>query len=210
MHGRDRIDRRRFVLRTLPACAGACALLKCPEAAASPQAAAAQPQEPRKIHKFDSEMPRKLTYREAFALSYARAFIPFALFMTKRMGRGAALDLLKASAAEQAAAQAAEAVQSVGGKDFSAFKKVLNNPAFGNIWTKEVVQDTDAVYEIRVTECLWAATFRAANAADEGYAAVCHGDYAFASAFNPQLELVRDHTLMQGHAFCNHRYVWTK
>jgi hypothetical protein len=27
--------------------------------------------------------------------------------------------------------------------------------------------------------------------------------------FNPKIKLVRDKTLMQGHEYCNHRYIWT-
>jgi len=37
---------------------------------------------------------------------------------------------------------------------------------------------------------------------------VCHGDYAWAEGFNPDIKLVRDKTLMQGDSICNHRYVW--
>jgi hypothetical protein len=60
---------------------------------------------------------------------------------------------------------------------------------------------------MKVTECLWAKTFREADAADIGYRCICRADYVTAKAFNPKLELVRDKTLMQGHACCNHRYV---
>jgi len=74
--------------------------------------------------------------------------------------------------------------------------------------TFTVAEDTDKVHELRVTECLWAQTFIAAKAGDLGYAGVCFGDYAFAKAFNPSVEMVRDKTLMQGHDGCNHRYLW--
>ncbi len=206
----DSVDRRRFVLQGLPACAAACVFLKTSCVSAVAQPAAGQSQAPPKAHKFDSELPRRITYREAFAMTYGRAFIPLALMITRRLGRDAGLDLLKASATEQAASQALEAAKAVGGTDFAAFKKAMNNPAVANVWTRDVVEDSDSAFEVRVSECLWAATFRDAKAGDEGFAAVCHGDYAFATAFNPRLELVRDRTLMQGHAFCNHRYRWKK
>jgi hypothetical protein len=61
--------------------------------------------------------------------------------------------------------------------------------------------------EIKITECLWAKTFRAANAADIGYATICYSDFAGAVAFNPKMRLVRTKTLMQGHDCCNHRWV---
>ena len=70
----------------------------------------------------------------------------------------------------------------------------------------EIVEDTETAFEVRVTECLWAKTFRDADAADLGYACICHPDYAMAKAFNPKLHMVRDKPLMQGCSHCNHRW----
>ena len=72
----------------------------------------------------------------------------------------------------------------------------------------EILEDTETAFELKVTECIQATVFRDANAADIGYARVCWGDYAWAEGFNPNIKLVRDKTLMQGHDYCNHRYVW--
>jgi hypothetical protein len=46
-----------------------------------------------------------------------------------------------------------------------------------------------------------------AKAGDLGFAAICYGDYNMATGFNPKVRMVRDKTLMQGHAYCNHRYL---
>ena len=32
-------------------------------------------------------------------------------------------------------------------------------------------------------------------------------DYTWPTAFNPRFKMERDHTLMQGHEYCNHRYL---
>jgi len=68
------------------------------------------------------------------------------------------------------------------------------------------VEDSETAHEIRVTECLWAKTFREAGAAAIGYAVVCHGDYAECQAFNPHIRMIRTKTLMQGDDCCNHRW----
>ena len=73
--------------------------------------------------------------------------------------------------------------------------------------TFDIVEDTDTAFEMKVTECLTASTFLSLDAGYIGYAGVCWGDYAWAEGFNPKIKLIRDKTLMQGHAFCNHRYV---
>jgi len=62
--------------------------------------------------------------------------------------------------------------------------------------------------EIRVTECLWAKTFRDAKAGDIGYATICYQDYAMSQGFSSKLKMIRSKTLMQGHDYCNHRWVW--
>lgn len=61
--------------------------------------------------------------------------------------------------------------------------------------------------ELKVSECLWAKTFRGAEAGDLGNALVCDSDYAAAEGFNPKMRMIRSKTLMQGHDCCNHRYV---
>ena len=73
----------------------------------------------------------------------------------------------------------------------------------------EIIEDTDTVFEIRVTDCLAAEAYLPYKAGDIGYAAVCWGDYNWASDFNPKIKLIRDKTLMQGHDCCNHRYIWS-
>jgi hypothetical protein len=65
----------------------------------------------------------------------------------------------------------------------------------------EIVEDTDKAFELKVTECIWAATFLQAKAGEIGYAAVCYGDYAWAEGFKSKIKLIRDKTLMQGPGF---------
>jgi hypothetical protein len=72
----------------------------------------------------------------------------------------------------------------------------------------DIVEDTEEAFEIKVTECLTEDIFRELDAADIGYACVCHADYALPVAFNPKIKMVRDKTLMEGHDCCNHRYIY--
>jgi len=159
-------------------------------------------------HKFDAELPRTPTYRQVFALQY-REFIPLTLYLTKTMGRERALALLKTHITERAVEMGTRASQRPEGNDFTVLKKLFTpgTSAYASALEFEVVESTDTAHEIKVTECLWAKTWLDAGAGEQGFASVCYADYAFAKAFNPGLELVRDKTLMQGHAFCNHRYV---
>ncbi len=62
-------------------------------------------------------------------------------------------------------------------------------------------------FEVKVTECLWATTYRILNAGDLGYILSCCADFAKAERFNPKMRMIRTKTLMQGEPFCNNRYV---
>ena len=98
----------------------------------------------------------------------------------------------------------------LGGNDFATLKKMFHpdSPNFKNILTMTITEDTANVHEIKVTECIFATTFLEAKAGDLGFATICYADYNMASGFNPKVKMVRDKTLMQGHAYCNHRYIF--
>jgi hypothetical protein len=73
---------------------------------------------------------------------------------------------------------------------------------------EQIGEDSENAHEIRVTECVWASVFREAGLDGEiGHAAVCNMDFTWPTAFNPKFKMERDHTLMQGHDYCNHRYI---
>jgi hypothetical protein len=79
---------------------------------------------------------------------------------------------------------------------------------WSNALTSQRIERTPKSYEIKITECLWARTFRDVNAADLGFAAICYGDEAMAAAFDPRLKLTRTKALMNGDDCCHFRWVW--
>jgi hypothetical protein len=120
--------------------------------------------------------------------------------------------MLKKAASEFAAEGIKQALNRLPNNDFATFVNLfVDNPQFKNTFTFDVVEQSNNVFEIKVTECLWAKTVRGLsqpNAAELGYASICYPDYAVAKAFNPKLKMIRDKTLMQGDAYCNHRYIF--
>jgi hypothetical protein len=94
--------------------------------------------------------------------------------------------------------------------DFAAFNASMRDPSYfaKHILTLEIVEDTLQAVEVKVTECLWAKTFREMGAAEIGYRLHCNTDYADCQGFNPKITLTRSKTLMQGDEYCNHRFVW--
>jgi len=155
---------------------------------------------PEKKHKFQEIFSH--TYEEAFRWRY-EYYIKLMLRFAEHLGRDRLIEMIKQAADENRMANASD------NKDFSFEKYICpGDTTYRNMMTWDVVERTDRIYEMRVTECLWTKIFKEFNAEDIGYATVCHGDFADARAAHPKLRLERTKTLMQGHDCCNHRWVF--
>lgn len=155
-------------------------------------------------HKFleDSGM----TYEQVFKLAAGNLFIPVVSELADRVG----MDVIKEASSDAASKRVKEWVETLKKRDLATLAGFFKSPSpiAAHTLTREIIKDTDTVFEMKVTECLWAKTFREANAADLGFNCVCFADYAVTKAFNPKITLIRDKTLMQGHDHCNHKYVF--
>jgi hypothetical protein len=160
------------------------------------------------LHPFDKPMSRPLTYRERFEAEYALHFIPYLKILEQEVGHEQIIETLHKLALQEAEEYARYVVEAKGKNDLSVFKEDYSptTPGMSDILAIEVMEDTDEVYKIRVTECLWAETFRKAGAADYGHAAVCFGDIPFARCVNSQIDLELDGTIMEGKPSCILRY----
>jgi L-2-amino-thiazoline-4-carboxylic acid hydrolase len=194
--------RRVFLARALcaaPLCLGCSKLLAAEQAGAQPKA-------PTSKFLADSGM----TFREVYQFGYM-GFISTMVALGQEIGREKLVDMLK-TAASTAAAEGTRKVAPPPPKNtLAAFMADMTDPKTKRFWdhvlTRTTVEQSENTSEFRITECLWAQTFRDAKAADIGYACICHPDFAAASAFNPKMKLIRTKTLMQGNDCCNHRWV---
>ena len=199
------MKRRQFISTAIPACSLICL--------GSSQFLGASPTETDSIiqeakHKFDKEFGRKLTNRQFFAIQY-REFIELTKAMEKSMGKDKTIEFLKNYTKEKMLVYGQNHAKRSPDNSFRTYVKTFDPVRYQDTLTLEIVENTDTAYELKVTECMWASTFRAAKAGDIGWASVCIGDYTWAEGFNPKIKLVRNKTLMQGNDICNHRYIWT-
>ncbi|HTX79155.1 MAG TPA: L-2-amino-thiazoline-4-carboxylic acid hydrolase [Longilinea sp.] len=155
-------------------------------------------------HKFDNLMKQPLTFREYFGVEFTSQFIPYLRLLEKEIGHDKVIQSLQQLSIQEAEEYAREVTEARGKNDLSIFKENYN-PSTPTL-TLEVLEDTEDVYCIQITECLWADCFRQANAADLGLAAVCSGDAPFARFVNPQIDLDIEGTLMEGKPYCKLRY----
>lgn len=201
---KEQSSRRDFLTKTVPVCAVSCLAANSVFASSPRIGKLLFDQEE---HKFDKEIPG-LTYRRR-AVMRDRSFIRFARFLQGEIGEERVIELIKKHTELRMKEQAKRDLERLGKSDFKSYISIFRDPRLLASLNMEIIEDTDTVFEIRVTDCLAAEAFLPNKAGDIGYAAVCWGDYTWASHFNPKIKLIRDKTLMQGHDCCNHKYIWT-
>jgi len=165
-------------------------------------------QESEEKHKFLENS--NMSYAQIFDFAFMGFFLPIIRNLGSDRGKNEYLEALKL-AAEKAGTQSGQFMAKSSPEiSLAAYTSILKNPDpfWQHALTTEIVEDREKAFEIKVTECLWAKTFREAQAGDIGYATICYQDYAMSQGFSSKLKMIRSKTLMQGHDYCNHRWVW--
>jgi hypothetical protein len=199
------LDRRELLTKRVPACAMAClGLGSLPAVPMLGLKLEAQDQ-----HKWDVPRDMSLSARQRMSMQYNQYF-GLIRTLQSSMEEPALIQLLNRHSEAVGRRSGEQQAREFPDTEFATFVNQFRPPRYGTSLTHEVVEDTEKAFGLRVTECIWAATFREAGLGGEiGHAAVCNMDYYWPTAFNPDFKMERDKTLMQGHDCCNHRYVNT-
>jgi len=153
-----------------------------------------------KQHKFRKNFCQ--TYEDAFIWRF-EYYIDIMRRFSEYLGRENLIEMIKRAVDENNETSAPD------NPEHTLTKYIeYGNDAFKNMMTWEVIEQTDRVYEMKVTECLWAKIFQDSDAADIGYATICYSDFSAARAYHSKLKLERTQTIIQGHDCCNHRWTW--
>jgi hypothetical protein len=207
-------SRREFLLNVFPA--GTLICLECGSMSAWTASQEAQKVVEKK-HKFLDDSG--LTMRETFRFAYLETYIPMMLALADQIGREKLVEMLKEATANYWTQRTRSFAGRLPKRDLEAFRSwdtldpTLDNSEHRNhFWslagTTVTNKDTPKSYEMKVTECLWAQTFREANAGDIGFASICYADEAIAAAFDQRLKLIRTKALMKGDDCCHFRWAW--
>jgi hypothetical protein len=74
----------------------------------------------------------------------------------------------------------------------------------------EVLEATDQTFSFDVTRCRYAEAYREMGLAGIGHLMSCNRDGTFCQGYDPDITLVRDHTIMAGAPRCTFRYSYKK
>jgi hypothetical protein len=198
---------RRRLLLGIPA--GALFCLGCRNASIVPSEEAAQEPAEEK-HKFltDSGM----TVEEVFQFAFTNNLIPLLKSLALEMDQDKFIEALKTASARNTEQMIATMTKDLPSRDFAAFtefsKNIMEEFPYNKALTYEITEATDTTLEFKYTECLFAKTFRDADAADIGYAVLCSPSPMFARAFNENIKLSNPKNLLKGDEVCIERSVF--
>jgi hypothetical protein len=193
---------RRELFSILPAGAAGCLGCMCTARCAA-QAGAQSP-----AHTWTEKSD--MTWEAVFRFAYQANFIPQMKALEGKIGSEKFISMIQEAMDERVKNEPPEA--SSAKHDLASWTAGLETPPplFQHALVYEIVEDTPKAFEVRISKCLWAKTFRDEDAAALGYAAICYPDFGVARGYSPKMKLVRTKTLMQGYEYCNHRYEWSE
>ena len=136
----------------------------------------------------------------------ALAIAPVILALSQRIGRDEALAILL-EVNQQEAFQRGQSMMGTEGQN--GIEELVNEVAGwgeGGVWEMDVIEQTPTTYFFNVTRCPYYEKYRELGLEEFGVGFSCCRDEPFARGFNPQLELVRTKTIMEGADHCDFRY----
>jgi hypothetical protein len=140
----------------------------------------------------------------------ARILAPLIDALSAEFGRERVLEIVRRTIVRIAHEQGAQLAAQMGDNGLPAFRAATNAWKKGNALEMEVLEQTDERLSFNVTRCRYAEMYRALGIPELGALLSCNRDFALIEGFNPDVELTRTQTIMQGAAFCNFRYVRRK
>jgi hypothetical protein len=142
-----------------------------------------------------------------FALGYT---LPIMKKMQAGMGKMPFLDLLEKSADTGMAEKMAAMAKGIPDKTMKKFGELMtklhsSSPVSDSI-KFEITEQTEKVFEMKVTECLVAKLYKEMNSTTLGYSIECHPSDAVVKAFNPNAKCLKLKNMMIGDPYCVERF----
>ncbi|HBE41557.1 MAG TPA: hypothetical protein DDW27_10215 [Bacteroidales bacterium] len=188
-------SRRSFLTRSIPVCTLGCLGLSQIFSSAIEPDIVKKP-----VHKFNKKTG--YSYEQAYRFR-ARLYADRMKRIANYLGHDNLIDALKKSNEDYYTSIAKYKPENIL-QDF--VRPFYEDEGYKIILTIEVIENREDLVSWKVTECLNAKVLLELDAAEIGYATLCHGDDAWARAFNPNIQFIRTKTLMEGHDCCDHCY----
>ncbi len=136
----------------------------------------------------------------------AKILGPLIRAFAREIGEERALEVVRKVVAELARQGGAELAQSVGLASLEAFAATLDRWRAGGALEIDMLEQSETKLSFNVTRCRYAEMYRALGMEDLGSSLSCARDLHLAKGFNPDIELERTQTIMEGARYCDFRF----
>ncbi len=137
----------------------------------------------------------------------ARILAPLLEALGEEFGHERVLEVARQTIIRIAREQGARLAQEQGGCGLAHLAASLENWKVGDALEMEVLEQTGEHFSFNVTRCRYAEMYRALGIPELGAVLSCNRDFSLVEGFNPQIQLTRTQTIMEGAPFCDFRYM---
>jgi hypothetical protein len=137
----------------------------------------------------------------------ARVLEPILEAMVQEFGDRARVEGVAAETIIQLARQQGDQLAGeMGGRSLAHFRESMKYWIQDDALEIEVLEFNEEQFDYNVTRCRYAEMYRALGMADKGALLSCNRDFSLIEGFDPDTELTRTQTIMQGASYCDFRY----
>lgn len=136
----------------------------------------------------------------------ASAIVPVIKAVSKRIGKEAALAMLRDINQQEAFQRGRTMMVALGQNGINELADDVASWGEGGDWEMEVLEQTSKTYFFNVLRCPYYEKYKELGLAEFGVELSCCRDEPFARGLNPKLTLIRSKTIMEGADFCDFRY----
>ncbi len=136
----------------------------------------------------------------------ARIVGPLIRAFATEIGEARTLEIVRNLIHELARNAGHELARAVGEQSLEAFAQGLDRWKENGALEIEILEESPDRLSFNVTRCRYAEMYNALGLADLGGTLSCQRDYALIQGFNPDIELTRTQTIMEGASHCDFRF----
>lgn len=136
----------------------------------------------------------------------ARILMPVLQALGEEFGRDRVFEVARRVIVDVAQDQGRQLAERMGGNSLTHFATALEDWKKGDAYRMDVLRQDDQRFDFNVTRCRYAEMYRALGIPEVGALLSCNRDFALIEGFNPDVELERTQTIMQGATHCDFRF----
>jgi len=136
----------------------------------------------------------------------ARLIAPLLEAFSDEFGRDITFEIACRTIVRMAEEQGQQLAAGLGARGLQEFAGVLESWTQDGALELDVIESNTERLAFNVNRCRYAEMYTSLGCQELGTLLSCSRDYAFAAGFNPEIELVRTQTIMNGHSCCDFRF----